>query len=1315
MGPQASFPRAIILAPSLVLFASAAVAQSLDPITLYSDETLHWDSFAIKMTGACKVPTDSRTLGIGFSELRFLDGSGSLLLSIHPNTMDGNYYMGGGWQQIGGNPALAPSLYRWTDGATPLTTFYYPTPAGAQQIEFVAITPPCGQMSAELSVNGVTAGSFSLPANSGLRTSRIPLPATLRRFVRYELRSGGALAIKGIDWLDNYAYVIGNTATPANLDSSTSVAELDAAPPPGATAWRIVLSSPPQADGSLFVGFNDASARVLSFAAQQIAIACATTDPLTRQADKKTRTAGWGDDFNARNGFRTWTLSSGYPTVQSNGATVSFAVPEGANQILYVDLLTASPMPVGDYPYLSVRLKSSKGTVYYIRPFGVDQSGQIQPLYQQDVSATEALPGTGDWQTHSISLKRLVQNLGVLNPAVTEIRLDVVNQQSAPASFEMDWIRVHKAFQPDQCAAAETDFANHLDDDCNGLMDQDDQQAWTQYAFGGKPVLAYHYPWFGTASGPSKAWVNWSGSLSDFSDPTRPAVPIRPIDPSTFDPSSPGKRNLTSRFYPLDYRQFPNYIPPADGAFHYDTYGGVDRYDSLDPGFVAAQVALAGRYGLDGFITEASYSSFLVQRFSVARDAIRASGLPFVIAPLYDFFYRYPPFGLLTERATPDMAGDLLQMHLDTTSNDHALRFAGRPVLTAPFLSFLVTPAKWQAVIGQAATPDSIPYGGTATPGQVQSGAHNRVTFTFARAEQPPGNDTRYLSVLFRSILFLDQNFHELSRFTFGTAQARAQLVSGWSVDEKDSTGETWVWAAGTQKTAALDLAIPNGAAFFQLDCSTFMDRNTTTLQINNGSIATFDVLQNGSLFTFRLTPVSPPPTGGTASKAPFALFLDSAGVGDGFLNYGEYATASRVLVSSPYPLMATVTCGYDDSKIRVPGRTTDRQDGARYRQSWEQALAGDPDLVVINTWNEWAESTNIEPSVEFGYKYLELTLTYSLVFKGLVQSSALPSELGLTVTRYAVQGTGTPEIDFNASSPSTGATIVFNNLPGGFLSGVQVTTNGQNYPNWTADYAHGTLTIRLPGNSTAFTIRPATTLPSGPTISAIFNSPSGSPVIAQNTWIAITGTNLANTTRTWQRSDFVGNKLPIQVDGVSVKVNGKPAYVYYISPTQLNVLTPADSTTGPVKVQVTTGASVSSATTVQMQPSAPAFFTFGGKYVAAVHADGSYIGPATLIPGQTTPARSGETVILFGDGFGPTAPPFPDGQTLTQGLALPATPAINIGGAQAQVIYAGLTGPGLYQFNVVIPAAVTDGDAAVTTQYAGASTQSGVLISVQK
>ncbi|HKE28403.1 MAG TPA: IPT/TIG domain-containing protein [Bryobacteraceae bacterium] len=136
-------------------------------------------------------------------------------------------------------------------------------------------------------------------------------------------------------------------------------------------------------------------------------------------------------------------------------------------------------------------------------------------------------------------------------------------------------------------------------------------------------------------------------------------------------------------------------------------------------------------------------------------------------------------------------------------------------------------------------------------------------------------------------------------------------------------------------------------------------------------------------------------------------------------------------------------------------------------------------------------------------------------------------------------------------------------------------------------------------------------------------------------TSVAIYGSNLseAGDSRTWQKSDFINNQLPTQLDGGSVTVNGKAAFVYYISPTQINILTPPGAMSGSVSVVVTNDGGSSSATP-QASALSPSFFVFAdGQHVAALHADGTLVGPSSLtVPGYPfTPARPwGDSVDLY-------------------------------------------------------------------------------------
>jgi uncharacterized protein (TIGR03437 family) len=272
----------------------------------------------------------------------------------------------------------------------------------------------------------------------------------------------------------------------------------------------------------------------------------------------------------------------------------------------------------------------------------------------------------------------------------------------------------------------------------------------------------------------------------------------------------------------------------------------------------------------------------------------------------------------------------------------------------------------------------------------------------------------------------------------------------------------------------------------------------------------------------------------------------------------------------------------------------------------------------------------------------------------------------------------------------------------------------------------NGSLTLAvggLPNGSVTipvtFTIQPPA---QKPTISAggVVDAAGGRPAIAPGTWVSLFGTAFSTTSRPWRDADFVSGRLPTSLDGVSVTIDGKPAAVAFISPTQINVLATDDTITGLVPVVVKNGVGSSDAVLALQQTAAPALFEFpGGKYAAAVHVDGSFIASPALVQQQGltggTPAHVGETIVLFGTGFGATKPPI-------SATALVATPLplanpeefnLRIGGVDATIAYAGLISPGLYQFNVVVPQ-VAAGDQPVVAELRGLLTQSPLLLTIQ-
>jgi uncharacterized protein (TIGR03437 family) len=248
---------------------------------------------------------------------------------------------------------------------------------------------------------------------------------------------------------------------------------------------------------------------------------------------------------------------------------------------------------------------------------------------------------------------------------------------------------------------------------------------------------------------------------------------------------------------------------------------------------------------------------------------------------------------------------------------------------------------------------------------------------------------------------------------------------------------------------------------------------------------------------------------------------------------------------------------------------------------------------------------------------------------------------------------------------------------------------------------------------------------PPSPTIS--FNNagiPSflGKAGFTSNSYLEIYGTNLSATTRTWAGSDFNGPNAPTSLDGVTVTVGGKNAFVYYISPTQININSPEDTVTGPVLIQVKNNfgfSNTGSATRARVAPtlqSVPAFNVGGKSYVVAQTPDfKSFIGQPGLIQGVSfVTAKPGDTVIVFALGCGPTNPATQAGVAAATGAPLALPYQLKIGGVAANVAFGGIVAGsiGLYQFNIVVPS-VPAGDQPIELIVDGVPNAQGLVMTV--
>ena len=229
---------------------------------------------------------------------------------------------------------------------------------------------------------------------------------------------------------------------------------------------------------------------------------------------------------------------------------------------------------------------------------------------------------------------------------------------------------------------------------------------------------------------------------------------------------------------------------------------------------------------------------------------------------------------------------------------------------------------------------------------------------------------------------------------------------------------------------------------------------------------------------------------------------------------------------------------------------------------------------------------------------------------------------------------------------------------------------------------------------------------------------------IAPGSFLDVKGSNLASTTEHWDKF-IVNGKLPTELPGsrTTVTINGKPGYIAYISPVQINVLAPADTATGNVQVAVTNNGVTSDPASAVMEPFSPALFMWPGSYAVATHPDFTFAVKNGVFPFTTVPAKPGDVIVLWGTGFGPTNPAAPDGEVVplvtkpSDSLhKMTAMPQITIGGMPAKYLSGVLTpgSAGLYQVAIQVPN-LADGDWPVVIQAGGVSSPAGVLLTVQK
>ncbi len=333
---------------------------------------------------------------------------------------------------------------------------------------------------------------------------------------------------------------------------------------------------------------------------------------------------------------------------------------------------------------------------------------------------------------------------------------------------------------------------------------------------------------------------------------------------------------------------------------------------------------------------------------------------------------------------------------------------------------------------------------------------------------------------------------------------------------------------------------------------------------------------------------------------------------------------------------------------------------------------------------------------------------TATVTFTGNASSDNCTSVIQFALKIAASNG-DTLNILLNAPLPA--ALNNQNPTASGTLNGTLNVTGG------TGSYAGkggtGSATLAVDRNIKTFTYTLNGTLtlagpvsvPPGITPNGIVPVYTDTPLIQPGAWISIYGTSLADNTALWN-GDF-----PTTLGGVTVTINNKPGYLWFVSSGQLNLQAPDDTARGCVPVVITTPKGTVT-TTVELANVSASLSLLDGVYVAAViptpngggaYGSGTYdlAGPVNRFAFNTRPARRGETVVLYGVGLGPTQPAVASGKIFSGAAATVNRVEVKLGNnvssfVEAPVAFSGLVGAGLYQLNITVPQNAPTGDAIV-------------------
>jgi uncharacterized protein (TIGR03437 family) len=220
--------------------------------------------------------------------------------------------------------------------------------------------------------------------------------------------------------------------------------------------------------------------------------------------------------------------------------------------------------------------------------------------------------------------------------------------------------------------------------------------------------------------------------------------------------------------------------------------------------------------------------------------------------------------------------------------------------------------------------------------------------------------------------------------------------------------------------------------------------------------------------------------------------------------------------------------------------------------------------------------------------------------------------------------------------------------------------------------------------------------------------------ITAPGAFITVYGENLGTEPRLGTE---VPGTLPLELGGVQVQFNGRPAPLLYTSPNQINLQVPYDLESSEYRMTIRRGELVSAPAALGVGSASPAVFTLSGTGSGQGIIYRWTTDPPAAFATPENPALAGETILVVATGLGATNPFFDEGKAAPADTPLPVTSTVQLTIGSQLVPAQAYLAPGqigIYFVTATLPEGVATGPAVPLTVRANGVDSQTVTLSIQ-